>query len=165
MNALETVIQASFEHLSYISCFVLLPVGKCFRQAENKICRFDSVGQLCDSVSSASLFFHSRPVWLFSFESCVYRFPLVTVSVGTGADSSLNRHVMDALATIAGMNLPRHVNAKCNAGSVIGGYASDAIVKRKGTGFQANGGMFAVLSVTNANNTPSFLKSPVRQNC
>ena len=63
-NVLETVILTSFEHLSYISCFVRLPVGeKSFRQAETKSKTFDSAGQCCDRVSSAS----HLPVWLFSF--------------------------------------------------------------------------------------------------
>lgn len=63
---------------------------------------------------------------------------------------------MEILATIAGMNLSRHANAKYNAGSIIGGHASDVISDKKGTGFQANPGMFAVLLVTNAITHPHF---------
>ena len=157
LNVLGTVIQASFEHLSYISCFVLLPVGKCFRQAENKICWFDSVGQLCDRVSSASHFFHSRPVWLFSFESCVYWFPLVIVSVGTGADSFFAagrpwKHWQPLPEWICpGMQMLSVMPDQSSAGM-----PPMSFLIKKGTGFQANPGMFAVLLVTNAITHPHF---------
>ena len=126
-------------------------------QAENKIRGSDSVGQLCDRVSSASHFFHSRPVWLFSFESCVYWFPLVIVSVGTGADSFF----------AAGMPwkhwqpLPEWICPGMQMLSVMpdqssAGMPPMSFLIKKGTGFQANPGMFAVLSVTNAITHPHF---------
>ena len=158
LNVLGTVIQASFEHLSYISCFVLLPV----REIHPGRQKTKSAG-LIQSDSSAIvyrlllIFFHSRPVWLFSFESCVYWFPLVIVSVGTGADSFF----------AAGMPwkhwqpLPEWICPGMQMLSVMpdqssAGMPPMSFLIKKGTGFQANPGMFAVLSVTNAITHPHF---------
>ncbi|MGM9616594.1 hypothetical protein, partial [Butyricicoccus sp.] len=65
---------------------------------------------------------------------------------------------MEILATIAGMNLSRHANAKCNAGSIIGGHASDVISDKKG--YRISGKPWDVCCFIGyqRNNTPSFLK-------
>ena len=68
-----------------------------------------------------------------------------------------SRHAMEALATIAGMNLSRHANAKYNAGSIIGGHASDVISDKKG--YRISGKPWDVCRFIGyqRNNTPSFL--------
>ena len=68
-----------------------------------------------------------------------------------------SRHAMEILATIAGMNLSRHANAKYNAGSIIGGHASDVISDKQG--YRISGKPWDVCRFIGyqRNNTPSFL--------
>ena len=158
LNVLGTVIQASFEHLSYISCFVLLPV----REIHPGRQKTKSAG-LIQSDSSAIVYRLLLIFFTADLSDCFH-----LNHAYTGFRWSLYQWEPAQIPFFAaGMPwkhwqpLPEWICPGMQMLSVMpdqssAGMPPMSFLIKKGTGFQANPGMFAVLSVTNAITHPHF---------